>query len=100
MRAWIAIAVGVWLACVLLCWRIGQETGRRHGVLIGTMLGPLGVLGLALLPYRAAPGSGAAKLQHVGLIRLAARRRAYSSVIGSGTGGTIPGEEAPSDDRD
>jgi hypothetical protein len=72
VSSWIVVVVVVWALCWLLCWRMGIETGR-NGVLFG-VFGPLGVVLLALLPWRKEPSRAVARLQQRGVLGLRVRR--------------------------
>jgi hypothetical protein len=83
--AWIVAAVVGWLVCLLLCWRMGRETGRR-GLLYG-VLGPLGVVLLAFLPPRKPQSPVVRRLESMGLLGLRIRRETLAAANFTGMQG-------------
>lgn len=83
--AWVVVAVVVWLVCLLLCWRMGRETGRR-GPLYG-VLGPLGVVLLAFLSPRKPQSPAVRRLESMGLLGLRIRRETLAGANFTGMQG-------------
>jgi hypothetical protein len=71
MPTWGVVAI-VWVVSALICLRMGHETGR-NGWWFG-LLGPLGILLIALLPARKEPSAAVRRLESKGLWGLRIRR--------------------------
>jgi hypothetical protein len=89
VTSWIVVVVVVWALCWLLCWRMGVETGR-NGVVLG-VFGPLGVVLLALLPWRKEPSPVVARLQQRGVLGLRIRRETLTPYGGGNVESLIIG---------